>query len=144
MRSERWPQKTSVPSTASRCVWQSTPGTQTSATATILGRPSTALLDCSPWGTADKSLVSGVSADLVQGQMPPEATLADLGAHRLKDLSRPEQVYQLLSPDLPRGVSPHSGRWMHCRTICPSNSPHSSGATPKSAKSRRSLQSIVS
>jgi class 3 adenylate cyclase len=51
-------------------------------------------------GHGGQVLVSGVSADLVQGQMPPEATLHDLGSHRLKDLSRPEQVYQLLAPDL--------------------------------------------
>jgi len=52
-------------------------------------------------GHGGQVLVSGVSADLVQGQMPAEATLHDLGAHRLKDLARPEQVYQVLAPDLP-------------------------------------------
>jgi predicted ATPase/class 3 adenylate cyclase len=51
-------------------------------------------------GHGGQVLVSGVSTDLVQGQMPPTATLHDLGAHRLKDLARPEQVYQLLAPDL--------------------------------------------
>ena len=45
-------------------------------------------------------LVSGVTSDLVQGALPPQASLRDLGEHRLKDLARPEQVYQLLAPDL--------------------------------------------
>jgi predicted ATPase len=45
-------------------------------------------------------LVSGVSAQLVQGALPPGASLRDLGEHRLRDLSRPEHVYQLLAPDL--------------------------------------------
>ena len=38
--------------------------------------------------------------ELVQGELPPRASLRDLGEHRLKDLARPEQVYQLLAPDL--------------------------------------------
>ncbi len=33
--------------------------------------------------------------------MPGQSSLRDLGAHRLKDLARPEQVYQLVAPDLP-------------------------------------------
>ena len=45
-------------------------------------------------------VVSGITADLVQGDMPPRSSLRDLGAHRLKDLTQPEQVYQLVAPDL--------------------------------------------
>jgi predicted ATPase/class 3 adenylate cyclase len=51
-------------------------------------------------------IVSGVTADLVQGQMPSQTTLHDLGAHRLKDLAYPEQVYQVLAPDLQRDFPP--------------------------------------
>jgi predicted ATPase/class 3 adenylate cyclase len=51
-------------------------------------------------GHGGQVLVSGVTGDLVQGSLPPEASLLDLGEHRLKDLSRPEHVYQLLGPDL--------------------------------------------
>jgi predicted ATPase len=52
-------------------------------------------------GHGGQVLVSGISADLLQGEMPPQSSLRDLGAHRLKDLARPEQVYQLVAPDLP-------------------------------------------
>jgi predicted ATPase/class 3 adenylate cyclase len=45
-------------------------------------------------------LVSGVTSDIVAGSLPPQASLRDLGEHRLKDLSRPEYVYQLLGPGL--------------------------------------------
>lgn len=45
-------------------------------------------------------LVSGVTTDLVQGALPPAASLRDLGKHRLRDLARPEQVYQLVAADL--------------------------------------------
>ncbi len=52
-------------------------------------------------GHGGQVLVSGTAADLLQGEMPPQSSLRDLGAHRLKDLARPEQVYQLVAPDLP-------------------------------------------
>jgi predicted ATPase/class 3 adenylate cyclase len=51
-------------------------------------------------GHGGQVLVSGVTGDLVQGSLPPEASLLDLGEHGLKDLSRPEYVYQLLGPGL--------------------------------------------
>ena len=51
-------------------------------------------------GHGGQVLVSGVTSDLVQGALPSQASLRDLGEHRLKDLSRPEYVYQLLGPGL--------------------------------------------
>ena len=57
-------------------------------------------------GHGSQVLVSGASADLVQGEMPPQAALRDLGAHRLKDLTHPEQVYQLVAPELPAEFPP--------------------------------------
>jgi predicted ATPase/class 3 adenylate cyclase len=45
-------------------------------------------------------LLSGVTADLVHGTLPAGASLRGLGEHRLKDLSRPEHVYQLVGPAL--------------------------------------------
>jgi len=52
-------------------------------------------------GHGGQVLVSGVAADLLQSEMLPQSSLRDLGAHRLKDLARPEQVHQLIAPDLP-------------------------------------------
>ncbi|HEY3232554.1 MAG TPA: NB-ARC domain-containing protein, partial [Roseiflexaceae bacterium] len=46
-------------------------------------------------------LLSLVTAELVRDQLPPDLTLRDLGVHRLRDLSRPEQIFQLVAPDLP-------------------------------------------
>ena len=51
-------------------------------------------------GYGGQVLVSSTVAELVQGVLPAGAALRDLGAHRLKDLTRPEHVYQLLAPDL--------------------------------------------
>ncbi|MBC5823121.1 MAG: adenylate/guanylate cyclase domain-containing protein [Candidatus Eremiobacteraeota bacterium] len=57
-------------------------------------------------GHGGQVLVSGVTTDLVQDQMPRQATLHDLGQHRLKDLAFPEQVYQLIAPKLTRDFPP--------------------------------------
>jgi len=47
-------------------------------------------------------LLSGIAADLVRENPPPESVLDDLGAHTLKDLERPEHVYQLVAAGLQR------------------------------------------
>ena len=51
-------------------------------------------------GHGGQTLLSGVMHDLVLGALPQQASLRDLGEHRLKDLSRPEYVYQLVAPGL--------------------------------------------
>ena len=48
-------------------------------------------------------LVSGVTADLVRDALPVATTLRDLGEHRLKDLARPERIFELLAPQLAGG-----------------------------------------
>jgi len=51
-------------------------------------------------GHGGQTLLSGVTHDLVLGALPSQVSLRDLGEHRLKDLSRPEYVYQLVAPEL--------------------------------------------
>ena len=51
-------------------------------------------------------LLSGATYELVRDVLPPQVSLHDLGAHRLKDLTRPEQVYQLIHPALPADFPP--------------------------------------
>ncbi len=57
-------------------------------------------------GHGEQVLVSGATAELLQGEMPPETSLRDLGAHRLKDLARAEHVYQLVAPGLRESFAP--------------------------------------
>src|SRR5262245_56223016 len=45
-------------------------------------------------------VLSQATYDLVQDALPEGATLRDLGEHRLKDLQRPERVFQLTAPGL--------------------------------------------
>jgi predicted ATPase/class 3 adenylate cyclase len=51
-------------------------------------------------GHGGQILLSAATAALVQDQLPDAATLRDLGVHRLKDLGRPEHVFQLVAPGL--------------------------------------------
>jgi predicted ATPase/class 3 adenylate cyclase len=51
-------------------------------------------------------LLSTAARELVQDDLPLEAALDDLGAHRLRDLQRPEHLFQLLHPALPAEFPP--------------------------------------
>jgi predicted ATPase/class 3 adenylate cyclase len=51
-------------------------------------------------GHGGQVLLSGTAAALVMDQLPDGAELLDLGEHRLKDLGRPERVFQLVHPSL--------------------------------------------
>ena len=46
-------------------------------------------------------LLSSAAAGLVEDSLAPDVALRDLGSHRLKDLGRPERLFQLLSEGLP-------------------------------------------
>jgi predicted ATPase/class 3 adenylate cyclase len=45
-------------------------------------------------------VLSGATSELVQDRLLADVRLKDLGEHRLRDLSRPEHVYQVLAPEL--------------------------------------------
>jgi predicted ATPase/class 3 adenylate cyclase len=45
-------------------------------------------------------LLSQTACELARDELPPSASLRPLGEHRLKDLSRPEAVFQLCHPEL--------------------------------------------
>ncbi len=57
-------------------------------------------------GHGGQVLVSEAAAVLVRDGLPPGAALADLGMHRLKDLARPEQIFQLHAAGLPAEFPP--------------------------------------
>ena len=46
-------------------------------------------------------VLSEAAAALVRDALPARAGLLDLGEYRLKDLQRPERVFQLTAPGLP-------------------------------------------
>lgn len=51
-------------------------------------------------------VLSAATRNLVLDHLPPDVTLLDLGAHHLKDLMRPEQIYQLVHPKLVKEFPP--------------------------------------
>src|SRR5215207_832565 len=51
-------------------------------------------------------LLSLATQDLARDALPPGAGPRDLGEHPLRDLYRPERVFQLLHPDLPGDFPP--------------------------------------
>ena len=57
-------------------------------------------------GHGGQILVSRTTADLVNDSLPDGVTLIPLGRHRLRDLQRPEDVWQLSAPDLPAQFPP--------------------------------------
>ena len=57
-------------------------------------------------GHGGQTLLSLPAQELVRDQLPVGAELRDLGEHRLKDLARPERVFELLAPNLPSGFPP--------------------------------------
>ena len=52
-------------------------------------------------GHGGQILLSSVSAELAREHLPPDVSLLDLGEHRLRDLIRPEHIYQVAAIDLP-------------------------------------------
>jgi predicted ATPase len=57
-------------------------------------------------GYGGQVLVSETAAALARGRLPSGASLADLGVHRLKDLGRPERIFQLQAAGLQAGFPP--------------------------------------
>ena len=67
-------------------------------------------------GHGGQVLISSSTRELVADELPADVALRDLGEHRLKDLDRPEHLFQLVVGDLPAdfpplaSLSPGSGR----------------------------------
>jgi predicted ATPase/class 3 adenylate cyclase/DNA-binding SARP family transcriptional activator len=57
-------------------------------------------------GHGGQILLSQSVYDLVRDHLPDEVSLRDLGEHRLKDLARPEHLFQIVSPELPADFPP--------------------------------------
>jgi len=57
-------------------------------------------------GHGGQVLLSDVAHDLTRDTLPTTTGLKPLGEHRLRDLGRPETVFQLLHPDLPSEFPP--------------------------------------
>src|SRR3712207_5036599 len=57
-------------------------------------------------GHGGQILLSAVAQGLVREALPPDVDLRDLGEHRLKDLTMPERILQVIAPNLPADFPP--------------------------------------
>ena len=57
-------------------------------------------------GHGGQTLLSEATHDLCRDHLPPLASVKALGAHGLRDLGRPESVFQACHPDLPQSFPP--------------------------------------
>jgi TolB-like protein/Tfp pilus assembly protein PilF len=57
-------------------------------------------------GHGGQTLLSESTHDLCRDHLPPLASVKPLGSHGLKDLGRPEAVFQVCHPDLPQSFPP--------------------------------------
>jgi predicted ATPase/class 3 adenylate cyclase len=57
-------------------------------------------------GHGGQTLISVATQELIRDSLPEKASLLDMGEHRLKDLLRPERIYQINAPDLPSEFAP--------------------------------------
>lgn len=69
-------------------------------------------------GHGGQVLLSQATYELVQDTLPADITLQNLGRHRLRDLQRPEEVFQLVHPGLPSDFPP-----LRSLNVIPNNLP---------------------
>jgi predicted ATPase/class 3 adenylate cyclase len=90
----------------------------------------------------EQVVLSQAAADLVGDALPAAASLRDLGEHRLKDLARPERVYQLVHPDLPRDFPPLRSLDLRPHNLPVQPTPFVGRAADVAAVRRRVLQAV--
>jgi len=83
------------------------------------------------WG--GQVLLSHTTADLIANDLPDGVRVRDLGEHRLKDLERPERIFQLLHPHLGEDFPP-------LRSI---KSVPASGGAVRSRQRRKGIDSLA-
>ncbi len=57
-------------------------------------------------GHGGQIICSAIAAVLARETLTPAVAMVDLGSHRLRDIDRPEQVFQVVVDDLPRSFPP--------------------------------------
>ena len=89
------------------CGWRCTPARPSCATrATTWARTIIRCARLRACAHGGQIVLSASAAALVADRLPGDAELVDLGHGRLRDLSRPERVWQLVAPGLPATFPP--------------------------------------
>ena len=82
------------------CAWACTRAKRRSATGTTSGSDVHRAARICSAAHGGQVLVSSATRELVAGEVAAGVSLTDLGEHRLKDLERPERLFQLVAADL--------------------------------------------
>ena len=69
-------------------------------------------------GHGGQTLLSRIAAESARDYLPPDTSMRDLGEQRLKDLSQPERIFQLVIEDLPAEFPP-----LRSMEVLPNNLP---------------------
>ncbi len=85
-----------------------------------------------------QTLLSLPTEQLVRDNLPSGVTLRDMGEHRLKDLQRPERIFQLVAPGLPADFPP-----LKTIDVRPNNLPLLRGALVGRAKLLDSISNVI-
>ena len=99
------------------------------ATATTSARRQPLRPAAGGWRTAGRCCSPRPRTSWCATTLPERAACATSGSHRLEDLQRPEQVFQLLHPDLPGRLSAAALARTARRTTCRCSSPASSAGS---------------
>lgn len=70
-------------------------------------------------GHGGQILISATASALIEGRPPPRVAVRNLGSHRLQGLQQPEQIFQVIHPDLPKEFPP-----LRSLGASPNNLPH--------------------
>jgi Adenylate cyclase, family 3 (some proteins contain HAMP domain) len=92
-------------------------------------------------GHGGQTLISDATRDLVVDALPDDAELRDLGAHRLKDLGRPERIWQLVHPELPHEFAPLRSLASRSMIVVPSILTDGNSTSPRRHSSTRTPSS---
>jgi class 3 adenylate cyclase len=88
-------------------------------------------------GNGGQIILSVTTQELLSVSLPPHTELRDMGERRLKDLTRPERIFQVIAPGLPAVFPP-------LRTLDRAITPvPPCGPRPRSACGKRSATRTV-
>jgi Adenylate and Guanylate cyclase catalytic domain len=76
-------------------------GTATETQGDYVGQPLNQAARLLSVGHGGQVLLSGATQQLVRGRLPPDTKLRSLGEYQLRDLKHTDQVFQVVTPELP-------------------------------------------
>lgn len=109
---EQWPQETPI-----KVRMALHTGVVEARDGDYFGQPLNRLARLLSTGHGGQTLLSQAVVEVTREKLPQGASLRDLGLHRLKDLARPERVFELRHPDLRADFPPIKSLSTHANNL---------------------------